>query len=410
MLGIIKRLFDNSKLYKLQNLLFDIMLTIEMVVVYLDKSDFHFAYESYVFRVTFLIACMIILAGIARSMGFISSDDKMSTIPQGGYDVREYILTAILMVVAVITYKMSGRNDMLRFLVFIAACKGLDITKKLRLFFYENLIGSSMLILLSVTGIYGRVMAEHSDGRMLYVFGFGNANAFHCMFMMILFLGLYVYSEKLKWYYYLAVFVLNFIVYRFTSCETAFALTALGIIGSCVIGNLNIRKHMLKDYIWVYIAGIVMHIFCIAFSVWSAIASKYSWSVWYIWDIDELLTGRIKNLYWNWDSHPGAIESWRLFAGPDTEYYFDMGWCRLAYWYGIIPAVCVIVLLLILYIDCMNKRDGYLLVMLTCLSIYTIVEAHLVSVYIGRNYILLFLGACVYSIFDKRDGEMKNEW
>ncbi len=285
------------------------------------------------------------------------------------------------------------------------ACKGLDLKSKLKLFFYENLVGSAILIFLSVSGIYGNLMAEHTDGTMLYVFGFGNGNAFHCVFMMILFLGLYIYSDKLKWYYYLALFIINAILYKMTECDTAFALTAIGIIGIVIIKYFKCKDKSISCHKWPYIIGIVVYVFSIAFSVWSAIVSKYSWSTWHVARVNDLLTGRIKNLYWNWDAHPGAIESWRLFAGRDTEYYFDMGWCRLAYWYGIIPALCVIVLLLILYIDCMKKRDGYLLVILTCLSIYTIVEAHLVSVYIGRNYILLFLGTCIFSLFDKRDGE-----
>lgn len=389
MQNIISKFADDPKLNKFRSILFDIMLTIEIIVVFLDKSDFHFAYESYVFRVTFLMSCLIILMGIKL------------------YDLRELVISFALMVIAVIDYKISGRNDMLRFLAFIMACKGLNIPGKLKLFLFENLLGTGLLIFLSLTGIFGRLMSEHADGTLLYAFGFGNANAFHCMFMMILFLGLYIYSEKLAWYYYLALFILNVVLYKMTSCDTAFALSALGIIGSFLVRNIKIKDKRFGDYLWIYIAGIGAFLFSIGFSVWAAIVSKYTWMPWFekVQFIDKLLTGRIMNLYWNWDAHPGAIESWKLFADSNTDYYFDMGWCRLAYWYGIIPALCVIVLLLILYIDCMKKRDGYLLVVLTCLSIYTIVEAHLVSVYIGRNYVLLFLGASIYSLFSKRDGE-----
>lgn len=389
MQNIISKFADDPKLNKLRSILFDIMLTIEIIVVFLDKSDFHFSYESYVFRATFLMSCLIILMGIKL------------------YDLRELVISFVLMVIAVIDYKISGRNDMLRFLVFIMACKGLNIQGKLKLFLYENLLGTVLLIFLSLTGLFGRLMVEHVDGNMLYAFGFGNANAFHCMFMMILFLGLYIYSEKLSWYYYLTLFIINVILYKMTSCDTAFALSVLGIIGAFLIRNVKIKGKRFGEYLWIYIAGIGAFVFSIGFSIWAAIVSKYTWMTWFkkVQFIDELLTGRIKNLYWNWNAHPGAIESWKLFAGSDTDYYFDMGWCRLAYWYGIIPALCVIVLLLILYIDCMKKRDGYLLVILTCLSIYTIVEAHLVSVYIGRNYVLLFLGASIYSLFSKRDGE-----
>lgn len=386
MQSIFKEIISLENLNKSRSILFNIMLTIEIFIVFLDKSDYHFGYESYVFRVTFLISCIIILMGMRE------------------YDIREWIMSFVLLSIAIISYKSSGRNEMLRFLAFIMACKGLDLRNKLKIFFYENLIGFGLLIALSVSGIYGRIMEQHTDGSMLYVFGFGNANAFHCMFMMILLLGLYIYSDSLKWYHYLILFFINAVVYSLTSCEAAFAISALGIIGMFLQG-VKIRDKSIIDCGFVYIAGIAAFAFSIAFSVWAAIVSKDAWWSQPIANVDRILTGRIKNLYWNWNAHPGAIESWRLISGRDTEYYFDMGWCRLFYWYGIIPSLCVIVLILVLYIRCMKQRDGYLLVMLACISVYTIVEAHVVSVYIGRNYILLFLGACIYSLFDRKDGE-----
>ena len=48
--------------------------------------------------------------------------------------------------------------------------------------------------------------------------------------------------------------------------------------------------------------------------------------------------------------------------------------------------------IILLYVICIAKKDAAMMVILTSLALYTLVEAHLVSVYIGRNFILLFMG------------------
>ncbi len=126
----------------------------------------------------------------------------------------------------------------------------------------------------------------------------------------------------------------------------------------------------------------------------------------FIVKMNNLLSGRIINLYWDSVNHSGSIESWHLFSGRDTiDVYFDMGWVRLFYWYGIIPAAFVIATIILLYIMCIKYRDAVMMVLLVCLAIYTLVEAHLVSVYIGRNYILLFMG---YYLFNNKKNEVRN--
>ena len=63
------------------------------------------------------------------------------------------------------------------------------------------------------------------------------------------------------------------------------------------------------------------------------------------------------------------------------------------YWYGIIPGAIVVIMLLLHLTECYRKRDGQALMLIASLSIYTIIEAHLVSIYIGRNFLLLIFGA-----------------
>jgi hypothetical protein len=347
-------------------------MSIEVAVMIVDKSDLVLPSESYIFRLTFALCVLCVLLGADR------------------YTVRQWITAGLCMIPAAAVYISSGRNELIRMLVFIMACRGVDITRSIRLYFLESLAGCLLLAVLSMTGIFGRLMVPSVDGsQMLLGLGMGNANALHCMFMMEMMLMLWLYRESIKWYHYVLCLAANAGLFFLTGCDTAMAIVTLAVGGCWLMKNRSVRESIIP-----YIAGIAAFLFCIGFSVWAAWASKHTWNVWHpvIQKIDTLLTGRIKSLYWNWDTHPGAVESWHLLPLPDTEYYFDMGWCRLFYWYGILPAICMILIILLLYGAVLKKRDGTLLVLLTCLSIYTVVEAHLVSVYIGRNYLLLFVG------------------
>jgi hypothetical protein len=107
---------------------------------------------------------------------------------------------------------------------------------------------------------------------------------------------------------------------------------------------------------------------------------------------EEHLNGRIIDLHYGSVRQEGTTATWTLFSRPENDYYFDMGFVRIFYWYGVIPGILCILLLLLLLRQLYKEKDGMGLVMVSVLAVYTIVEAHLVSVYIGRNYILFLAG------------------
>ena len=51
-----------------------------------------------------------------------------------------------------------------------------------------------------------------------------------------------------------------------------------------------------------------------------------------------------------------------------------------------------------------KRRDACGLVLFVLFSVYTVVEAHLISVYIGRNYLLMMMGA--YLLTEKKQNAM----
>ena len=158
--------------------------------------------------------------------------------------------------------------------------------------------------------------------------------------------------------------------------------------------------------------GVLLAAGSVAFSVFIAGTAHYVYN--YDWSIDtsstaaffkkldSILTGRIRSLTSSvrWE---GTIQTWKLFSEPANNYYFDMGWVRLFYWYGIIPACIFIILFFVFLWYCIRKKDYMAFVMMVSFAVYSIVEAHAVSVYLARNYVLFLFGMYWVNIVNTRD-------
>lgn len=370
-------------------------ITLEILIVIVDKSNYTNPIEGQLFRITFLLAaCKVLLTR---------------------YSLKEWLVMFVCGIFGFISYKATGRNEILRIVVFLAACKDTDMRKVLKYVFYTTVAGCGILVFLSVTGIYGKLALEADFGRgytqVRYCLGLGHPNALHCMVMMLLLLGLYLYNEKMKWYFYILLFAFNYALYILTDSNTGFLITCCGIVGAVLIHYWK----SLKGYKWVYVAGALVFIACVTFSVLAAESrftrpANYWFENPFIGWVECHLNGRIKDLYYGTQTSQGTTATWDWFSKPESQQYFDMGHVRVFYWYGIIPGIVYVLVNLLLFRQSYKKKDGMALVMMTVLAVYTIVEAHIVSVYIGRNYILFLLGMYGSDILGKSSGAEEYFW
>lgn len=394
-----------SKIHSLQDtawvkqtglICFYIALVTETLIVIADKSAWINPFEGRLFQVTFALCVVKVL--------FTK------------YEWREYIAIFLCCLVGLLTDQISGRNEILRIFMFVAACHGTDLRKNLKIVFKITLAGSFLIVLLSLTGILGTVTVskEYVGGvqKTLFCFGMGNANAFHCMFFVLGLLGMYLYHEKMKWWSYLLIFVANIGLFFLTRSKTSTGMLAVAVVGMWVIANFltgeSVAKQKAKKIIGILMLSV--NGFCVAVSI---IFAAEAWRV-YEWHwctmltpyfefwgwVDDVLTGRLRCLI-ETDPWIGTIDTWRLFAGPDTERYFDLGFVRLFYWYGIIPAAVILILFAVLLVY-LNRKGKYAeILFLTVCSVYTVLEAHFVSPYIGRCYPLILLGAFGLEMMNK---------
>ena len=140
--NLYRRLREESPVPRL---LFYIGLTMELLMVIVDKSNYTNPIEGYLFRVTFLL----FFAKLALTR----------------YEWKEWALIVLLEGVGFISYRATGENDIIRIVTFVAACRGIPLKQALKYTFYVTLAGCLAIVALSVTGIYGDISLTQAYGR-----------------------------------------------------------------------------------------------------------------------------------------------------------------------------------------------------------------------------------------------------
>lgn len=367
---------------------FWIGLFIELVIVIVDKSAYLNPYESQLFRITFL------LFGV-----------KIITTK---YSIKEWGCIVLVGLLAACSYFINEKDEAVRAVVFVAACKDISLKKNIKVIFYVTMIGCAVLILMSVTGIFGAMSVTADYGRegieTRYTLGMGHPNALHCMIWMVMMLAMYAYDSSMKWYHYLLLMVINMVTYLLTDSNTGVMLAAAAIIGAAVLHYIPI----LQKASWVYAAGAIIVIVCIVFSVYGAHAGNgRNDSSTFMYKLDKILNGRYQYCY---EIENARLLNWKLFAAPENTEYFDAGFVRAFYWYGIIPGSMYGLMHLYLIWQGCRHKDYVLLVMVVAFSIYNLMEAHFVSVYLLRNYLLVCMGYYWYQPFMKHQESAGYFW
>ena len=219
--------------------------------------------------------------------------------------------------------------------------------------------------------------------------GVGNSNALACMIWALMTLGLYLWQNRLKIWHFALLFLLTWLTYAATRTRTALLVMA----GTILLAALFTYGENLRRAAWIYLAGIGAVLAGVGFSVYAAyISDWYEFLPGWVVKIDRALTGRITSIY-AFENGGGVLENWKLFSAPQYTEYFDMGYVRLFFWYGIIPGICCVLAVCWLIWLCKKRGDAMGFVLVLSFALYTVIEAHAVSVYLARNYALLLLGA-----------------
>lgn len=375
-----------EKMNKIGNLCFWIAIVIESVIVMIDKSAYINPWEGKLFRLTFVLFCI-----------------KVITTQ---YSKKEWIAIAIAGILVSISYLVNDKDEVVRAAVFVISCKNIDVKKILKVVLGITLAGSVILFVLAASGTFGAMTMTANFGRgpfpgiveTRYCFGMGHPNAFQCMMYMMTVLCLYIYVDKMKWYHFVLLLLINVMTYHYTDSNTAMLVIGATIIGAAIMKYVPI----LKNLKWIYWLSAA---FVLALVIFSAVGSYTGRETQFMYGLDQVLNGRFQYAH---AIENARVENWTLFSNRLNTEFFDQGFIRLFYWYGIIPGIMYVLANLYLIYQSYKKRDYMLLIIVVGFSLFSLMEAHLISVYILRNYLLVLLGYYWYQPFEMR--EKKNEF
>lgn len=373
------------KLKKVGEMSFWIAFVIELLIVIVDKSAYINPYESMLFRLTF------VLFGI-----------KIVTTK---YSKKEWLCIIVFGALAVLSYLINERDETVRAVVFVASCKDIDLKKMLKTTLFVTAVGSAVLFLLSITGIFGAVSMTADFGRgptpegsieTRYCFGMGHPNAFQGMLFMMSTLVLYLYADNMKLLHFICLGAVNIIAYLFTDSNTSLLVMLLTIAGVVMMKYCKV----LRENGILYSLGSLLFV---ALVIFSAYGSKVGRNTSFMRSLDKMLNGRFQYAHL---IEAAQLKNWKLFADAANVEFFDQGFIRLFYWYGIVIGLLYVIMNLYLIWCAYKKKDYVLFVIVVAYAVFSIMEAHLISVYLLRNYLLIWMGYYWYQPFmDKRQPE-----
>lgn len=377
-----------SRVDKISEAVFFIALLIEVLIVIIDKSALINPLEGRLFQLTFLL-CMVKIA-------------------MTKHNLKEWLLIVLFLGLGLMSDLITERNEIIRFVAFVAASKGIDGRKALKMVLFTSLIGVISLVALSLFGVLGTVYLETDFAREVgverrYCLGLGHPNALHCMFWALLTLGVYLYCDKLKWWHYAVLMVANIGLFALTGSRTGVLVAGMVIV--CGVVALIIPK--ISSNKALYLLSELCLFVCVGFSIRVAYYNGFrqrkqhpilNW-------IDGKLTGRLLDSGFSGNAH-----KWSMFSDCGKKGYIDMGYIKLYHWYGIIPATIYILIIIFMIIRCYRKKDIASLILIMSFTVYTTVEAHAVSVFIGRNYMIMLLFGTWSELFRAQKGEEGYFW
>lgn len=383
---------------RISEYLFYIAFTIEVLIMILEKSEISFHLESYVFRVTFLLTFLAVL---------VMKHDK-----------KEWLVISCVWIIAAISYYSSGKNDMLRVVTLVMAARDIDLKKAMKYCFYVCLTGFLLIALLASIGVLGDVALTKDFGRSIgaetrYVFGFGHPNTLFSSFFVLILMWIWIYGRKAGIIPYLVAVVSSALIIWLTRSRTSALILAMTVAIAIMFRFFGKLSEFKVFYI---LEALVSPGFCVLSAIVAAgLAGQYytNDSFWDLgdrfWKLEQIINFRISSIYYETANRDAVLAKWKLFSAHGTDSFFDMGWVRLFYWYGIIPAALIIVALTAVIFVCWKKRDIWTMILIFSVSVYTIVEATFVTRYLGRDFFLVIAGVYLgYLFVDKGETDVRS--
>lgn len=315
------------------------------------------------------------------------------------YTKSEYAVLFIIMTIGVLCYFYSGVNAVIKAGIYAFALKEVDVRKLVKCMAVSLMIMVWVMFIRSVlikdTSLQYLIDKRSNRGfdGIRYTFGFLNPNRFMGTFFTIvmMFLSVGKADKKRVLIFAINICALDMFFYYFTDTRTVFYLLLfielLYVLVVCVDNKIIQRAVVI---IWgISFSAMLLVSFLAACKVENAILRV----------IDKFISGRIQQLgdtSFAKENALGYIENWHLFTSLENRAGYDLGYVHIFYYYGILTAGCLLILIAYAGNILIRKKEYANLVILCGLCIYMFMEIYFFSNYVTKNYLLIFCAAVLW--------------
>lgn len=302
------------------------------------------------------------------------------------YTKKEIVAMFIIFFIGIISFWATGKNLwLLRIEMLILSSKGIDTKKLLKYVLTISGIAVLGIALLSAAGVGSDFINSMDYGRGVgmedrWTFGMGHPNHAHGIFCYLIILVLYLYLDKLKWYHFAILGVLNGILFLLTVSRTGMLVAFMAIVMGLLIKYVKLFREskLLPICAICSLIGIVFFVILVGY-----VGTEYP----LFQKLDRLLTGRLTFI-----RKYGDPDTWSLFSpaasrGPGIN---DVAFASLINEFGYISLILYVTSNILYIRYCVIKKDITAMIVVISYTLFGLMENYLNSYYPLYNLLYIF--------------------
>lgn len=319
------------------------------------------------------------------------------------YKVKELDIVAIVGVVTLISVFVSGNTMLALIFLLIIASKNIPFKKIVKVSLIEISLLTLFIVFSSKSGIIENYIFYRADGLARNSFGFNYTTFLGNYYLNIVLMYLYIRNNKIKYFDYMLILIINFYIYKQTDYRTGYLLIYFSIILDFMITKTNISKkiNLVLNPILSYCIP-----FCAIISI--GMSLLYDKSKSYFIFLNKVLSTRLelgKHAYLNYGLHLfgqkidmiGNTQVFNSSASTLDYNYVDCSYLQIALVYGIAILIIICVAYTFLCINEIKKHNILLCICILIIALHSVMDPQLI--WSPYNVFLLALN----ELFSKTD-------
>lgn len=321
------------------------------------------------------------------------------------YTKRFLCLNIIIILFAIISYKISGNSDIFTSILLIMLAWQMDLDEILKMIFKIRITVFVFIILLSLIGILdiGAIATSSEDKGVLL--GYGHANVFAGTVGILIFLLFAINRNKIKNIDYIIAILADIATFYLSKSRTGLLCISLVIIltfATKMSIKFNYIILKLSKYILPFIFIFVFSLVGIRIA---GVAPKF------IDIMDKTMNGRILLACMNLKYYPitllGQEVDVSLIASHNRYYALDNGYVYILIHYGIIGLMVILGLQQWAIMHCRKLDESVLCVISMMVLCWMMYEGMMVSA--TTNFTLLFSVTLISKMYSINQEEKCND-